>query len=227
MGAQRRRLRAAALIALSLGVSACGTFRAPDTPAKAGPAVPPAGGVPAPLPPPAPPPPAPPTDAVPRVERIPRGPPNAPYEINGDSYEPKRADVPMVETGLASWYGKPFHGRRTASGETYDMHAMSAAHKTMPLPSYARVRNPANGREVIVRVNDRGPFKPGRVIDLSAAAARQLRISGVAPVEVTRLTHDQIRNGAWKQPAASADGQRGGAAAAAGAATVATVVLGE
>jgi rare lipoprotein A len=93
----------------------------------------------------------------------------------------------VVQTGIASWYGKPFHGRRTASGEIYNMHAMTAAHRTMPLPSYARVRNPANGREVIVRINDRGPYKPGRVIDLSYAAAKRLGIDGIAPVQVERL----------------------------------------
>jgi rare lipoprotein A len=145
---------------------------------------------------------APPPDAVPRVDRIRQGAPNVPYEIKGEGYEPESSDVPMVESGIASWYGRPFHGRRTATGEVYNMHAMTAAHKTMPLPSYARVRNPANGREVIVRVNDRGPFKPGRIIDLSLAAARRLRITGIAPVEVTRLTHAEIRSGAWKQRAA-------------------------
>jgi rare lipoprotein A len=187
------------VITLSLLMTACGTLRAPDVPVS--------DGMPAPLPTPAPAPqPAAPAGAVPRVELIPRGAPNAPYEINGESYKPELTDVPMVETGIASWYGKRFHGRPTASGEIYDMHAMSAAHKTMPLPSYARVRNPATGREVIVRVNDRGPFKPGRVIDLSFAAARHLRISGVAAVEVTRLTHDEIRSGSWKRPAASASG---------------------
>ncbi len=139
---------------------------------------------------------------MPRVERIAKGAPNAPYEVRGESYDPARSDVPIVQTGIASWYGKPFHGRRTASGEIYDMHAMTAAHKTMPLPSYARVRNPANGREIIVRINDRGPFKPGRIIDLSHAAAKRLRISGLAAVEVTRLTHDAIRSGAWQRPAA-------------------------
>src|SRR6185436_16301542 len=95
---------------------------------------------------------------------------------------------------------KPFHGRRTASGEVYDMNAMTAAHKTMPLPSYALVRNPANGREVVVKVNDRGPFAKGRVIDLSRAAARKLGISGVAQVLVRRLTHDEIKSGSWKLP---------------------------
>ena len=139
-------------------------------------------------------------DAKPRVERLNSGPPNHAYEIKGERYAPESTDVPMVETGLASWYGAPFHGRRTANGERYDMNAMTAAHKTMPLPSYALVRNPANGRQVVVKVNDRGPFVKGRIIDLSRAAARQLRIGGVGPVEVRRLTHDEILSGAWKLP---------------------------
>eukprot|EP01036_Dinobryon_divergens_P051930 gene51930-69493_t len=102
----------------------------------------------------------------------------------------------LVERGLASWYGQKFHGRRTASGETYNMLAMTAAHKTMPIPSYARVRNLANGQEIIVRVNDRGPFSPKRVIDLSYAAAVKLGLEGgVANVEVERITHDEIRAG--------------------------------
>jgi rare lipoprotein A len=157
----------------------------------------------APLPAPAPPKPVPPPiaqDARPRVERLNSGPPNHTYEIKGERYAPESSDVPMVETGLASWYGKPFHGRRTASGELYDMNAMTAAHKTMPLPSYALVRNPANGREVVVKVNDRGPFIKGRVIDLSRAAARKLRIAGVGAVEVRRLTHAEIKTGSWKLP---------------------------
>jgi rare lipoprotein A len=157
----------------------------------------------APLPAPAPPKPVPPPiaqDARPRVERLNSGPPNHTYEIKGERYAPESSDVPMVETGLASWYGKPFHGRRTASGEVYDMNQMTAAHKTMPLPSYALVRNPANGREVVVKVNDRGPFIKGRVIDLSRAAARKLRIAGVGAVEVRRLTHAEIKTGSWKLP---------------------------
>jgi rare lipoprotein A len=133
------------------------------------------------------------------VQRIVRGPPNHVYEIRGEVYVPDDADLPLKETGLASWYGEPFHGRPTASGERYDMNAMTAAHKTMPLPSYARVRNLKNGREVIVRINDRGPFYPGRVIDLSRAAARRLRIDGLQRVEVRRITHDEIRSGAWRQ----------------------------
>jgi rare lipoprotein A len=154
----------------------------------------------APKPPPAP---RPVPDAVPRVETIRQGAPNLPYEIRGESYEPAAADVPVIETGVASWYGSPFHGRRTANGEVYDMHAMTAAHRTMPLPSYAKVRNLANGREIVVRVNDRGPFKKGRIIDLSRAAARKLGITGIARVEVRRLMHDEIRTGAWKAPPGS------------------------
>lgn len=137
-------------------------------------------------------------DAVPRVEPIRVGGPNKPYTVLGRSYTPMTADLPLYEEGLASWYGTKFHGARTASGELYDMNAMTAAHRTMPLPSYARVRNPANGREVIVRVNDRGPFVAGRVIDLSYAAAVKLGVqNGVAPVEVRRLTFDEIRAGNW------------------------------
>jgi rare lipoprotein A len=203
-----------ALLAAALLLAGCGALRAPGgesavvaLPSPAAAAAPVAAPAPAPAPTP-PPKPAPSADVVPRVDRIAKGAPNAPYAVGGESYEPERTDVPIAQTGLASWYGKPFHGRTTASGEVYDMHAMTAAHKTMPLPSYARVRNPANGREVIVRINDRGPFKPSRIIDLSFAAARRLGIAGVAPVEVTRLTHDEIRSGAWKRPAAQAAGKR-------------------
>lgn len=135
-------------------------------------------------------------DAEPKLEPIRIGGPNKPYEVLGQSYTPQTGDDPLVERGLASWYGRKFHGRRTASGEVYNMHAMTAAHKTMPIPSYARVRNPANGREVVVRVNDRGPFSAGRVIDLSYAAAVKLGVHrGVAPVEVERITYEDIRAG--------------------------------
>ena len=136
-------------------------------------------------------------DAVPQIEAIRSGGPNKPYEIAGQTYVPLTDDRALTEKGLASWYGKKFHGRRTASGEAYNMYAMTAAHKTLPIPSYARVRNPANGKEVIVRVNDRGPFSPGRVIDLSYTAALRLGVlNGVAPVEITRITQDDIRTGA-------------------------------
>ncbi|MFO1338841.1 MAG: septal ring lytic transglycosylase RlpA family protein [Burkholderiaceae bacterium] len=135
-------------------------------------------------------------DAEPRLEPIRAGGPNKPYEVLGQTYTPMTTDEPLVERGLASWYGRKFHGKRTASGEAYNMYAMTAAHKTMPIPSYARVRNPANGREVIVRVNDRGPFSSGRVIDLSYAAAVKLGVqNGVAPVEVERITYEDIRAG--------------------------------
>ncbi|MEH0166535.1 septal ring lytic transglycosylase RlpA family protein [Roseateles microcysteis] len=141
-------------------------------------------------------------DAVPKVELVRLSGPNKPYEIEGVRYQPFVEDKPLVQRGLASWYGKKFHGRPTANGEVYNMYAMTAAHATMPIPSYARVRNPANGREVVVRINDRGPFHPGRVIDLSYTAALKLDLlRGVAPVEVERLTAEQIRSGAWKRDA--------------------------
>ncbi len=143
-------------------------------------------------------------DATPRVEPIRQGGPNKPYEVLGQRYTPLTADVPLREVGGASWYGTKFHGRPTSSGELFDMLGMTAAHKTMPIPSYARVRNPANGREVVVRVNDRGPFVAGRVIDLSYAAAAKLGLlRAVAPVEVHRLTHAEIRSGFWLDASAA------------------------
>jgi rare lipoprotein A len=133
-------------------------------------------------------------DAQPRIEPIRAGGPNRPYEVLGRRHVPFTDDRPLVETGGASWYGRKFHGRPTSSGEPYDMFAMTAAHKTMPIPSYARVRNPANGREIIVRINDRGPFVEGRIIDLSYVAALRLGVlGGVTPVQVRRLTFDEIR----------------------------------
>jgi rare lipoprotein A len=139
-------------------------------------------------------------DAEPRIEAVRSGGPNRPYEALGKRYTPMTGDAPFRERGLASWYGRKFHGRATASGETYDMHAMTAAHPTLPIPSYARVRNPANGKEVIVRVNDRGPFHDGRIVDLSYAAALKLELlRGVAPVELERITFDDIRSGAWRR----------------------------
>lgn len=146
-------------------------------------------------------------DAVPRLEPLRVGGPNKPYEVLGRRYEPASSDIAWRERGLASWYGSKFQGRATASGEPYDMFAMSAAHTTLPIPSYVRVRNPANGREVIVRVNDRGPFVAGRVIDLSYAAARRLGLlAGVALVELERITQAEIRAGwAPRPPPAQAD----------------------
>jgi len=133
-------------------------------------------------------------DATPRVEPIRLIGANKPYEVFGVRYAPLATDAPVQEQGLASWYGTRFHGKPTSNGEVYDMFAMTAAHKTMPIPSYARVRNPANGREIIVRINDRGPFASGRIIDLSYTAALKLDLlRGVAPVQVRRITHDEIR----------------------------------
>lgn len=143
-------------------------------------------------------------DAEPRVEVIRTGGPNKPYTVMGQTFVPLTADKEVRENGIASWYGGQFHGAQTASGEIYNMYAMTAAHPTLPIPSYARVRNPANGREVIVRINDRGPFVKGRIIDLSFAAATRLgTVRGVAPVEIERLTNEEIRRGSWKRDPAS------------------------
>jgi rare lipoprotein A len=115
---------------------------------------------------------------------------NRDYVVLGKNYHVLEQPDGYVETGLASFYGKKFHGRRTSSLEVYDMYAFSAAHKTLPLPSFARVTNLANGKSVIVRVNDRGPFHDGRIIDLSYAAAVKLGVhrAGTARVEVRALT---------------------------------------
>ncbi|MGJ7567117.1 septal ring lytic transglycosylase RlpA family protein [Variovorax sp. GB1R11] len=140
-------------------------------------------------------------DAEPRIEPIrTSGGTSKPYTVLGRGYAPVTDDRPFRESGMASWYGSKFHAASTSSGEPYDMYAMTAAHKTLPLPSYVRVRNPANGREVIVRVNDRGPFVDGRVIDLSYTAALKLDLlRGVAPVEIERITNEDIRTGAWRR----------------------------
>jgi rare lipoprotein A len=139
-------------------------------------------------------------DAEPRIEPIRPGGANKPYQVFGRDYVPVVRDAPFVQRGLASWYGRKFHGRRTSSGEPYDMYAMTAAHPTLPIPSYARIRNPANGREVVVRVNDRGPFHADRIVDLSYAAALRLDLlRGVAPVELERITFDEIRAGNWRR----------------------------
>lgn len=143
-------------------------------------------------------------DAEPRVEPIRSGGANKPYEVMGVRYTPELEDKPIVQTGLASWYGRKFHGRPTASGEIYSMYGMTAAHATFPIPSYARVRNPKNGKEVVVRINDRGPFHRDRIIDLSYAAAAKLDVlRGVTKVEVERLTAESIRSGAWRRDMAA------------------------
>lgn len=116
-------------------------------------------------------------DAVPRNEPLGRG-TMRPYTVMGQSYVPMTRLEPYRARGIASWYGRRYHGKQTASGEIYDMYAMSAAHTVLPIPSYARVTNVANGRSVVVRVNDRGPFIDNRLIDLSYTAAHKLGIIG-------------------------------------------------
>jgi rare lipoprotein A len=143
---------------------------------------------------PAPPPatPAPPPAQVPAVPRDePRAKYGNPpfYEVDGRRYVVLASAAGYVEEGIASWYGPDFHGGRTATGETYDMHGMTGAHPTLPLPTWVRVTNLENGRSVVVRLNDRGPFARGRIIDLSRAAAEQLDMirTGTARVEVRSL----------------------------------------
>ncbi len=117
-----------------------------------------------------------------------------PYQIAGRWYYPLSSADGYNETGTASWYGTKFHGKKTANGERYDMHAMSAAHKTLPMPTMVRVTNLNNGRSVVVRVNDRGPFVKNRIIDLSYAAARALGYDseGTAPVRVETLGSNRL-----------------------------------
>jgi len=103
---------------------------------------------------------------------------NKPYSALGEKYVPMTSYAPYFKRGVASWYGKRYHGQKTSSGEVYDMYAMTGAHTTLPIPSYVKVTNPANKRSVIVRINDRGPFKHDRLIDLSYAAAYKLRLTG-------------------------------------------------
>ncbi len=127
-------------------------------------------------------------DAVPRVEPL-RAATSRPYVVMGKSYTPMTALEPYKARGIASWYGRRYHGKQTSSGEIYDMYAMTAAHTTLPIPSYARVTNPANGKSVVVRINDRGPFVDDRLIDLSYTAAHKLGTlaGGSALVEVETI----------------------------------------
>ncbi len=138
-------------------------------------------------------------DAKPRIEPLHRF-ANNPYNVFGQEYVPMKTLAPFRQSGIASWYGKKFHGERTSSGEIYDMYGMTAAHPTLPIPSYVRVSNQQNGRSVIVRVNDRGPFHAARVIDLSFAAAFKLgyAISGSTTVQVELLQSDEIASLAAK-----------------------------
>ena len=127
-------------------------------------------------------------DAVPRTEPLHKF-ANRPYTAMGKEYVPMTSLQPFRQRGMASWYGKRYHGQKTSSGELYDMYAMSAAHPTLPIPSYARVTNLANGRSVVVRINDRGPFHSARIIDVSYAAAHKLGFiqAGAAQVELEAI----------------------------------------
>jgi len=127
-------------------------------------------------------------NAVPQEEPLIKS-ANLPYTAMGMSFRPDTSEKPYEAEGMASWYGKQFHGRRTTSGERYDMFAMTAAHPTLPIPSYVRVTNLKNGNTVIVRINDRGPFHRGRILDLSYAAAHKLGFikQGSAKVMIERV----------------------------------------
>jgi len=129
-------------------------------------------------------------DAVPKDEAPSRyGNPGS-YEVFGERYHVMASNKNFSQKGIASWYGTKFHGQRTSSGETYNMYAMTAAHKTLKIPAYVEVTNTANGRKAIVKVNDRGPFHDGRIIDLSYAAATKLGVAatGTAPVTIRIVT---------------------------------------
>jgi rare lipoprotein A len=114
---------------------------------------------------------------------------NKPYSVFGQTYTPLINDEPFTQRGVASWYGVKFHGQRTSSGEPYDMYKMTAAHPTLPIPSYARITSTTTGRSVIVRINDRGPFHASRIIDVSYTAALKLGLLGKGSheVEIERL----------------------------------------
>lgn len=134
-----------------------------------------------------------PGDPIPRAEPLSRYGNGPIYEVYGQPYQVLGSSHGYQERGVASWYGSKFHGRPTSSREPYDMHQLTAAHKTLPLPTYVRVRNLHNNRAVVVRVNDRGPFVDNRIIDLSYAAARRLDMitDGTSLVEVTAISFDQ------------------------------------
>lgn len=143
-------------------------------------------------------------DAVPRLEPLASG-ANRPYVVFGKSYVPDTSGQPYKKRGIASWYGKKFHGNSTSNGETYDMYAMTAAHTNLPIPSYVRVSNVASGRTVIVRVNDRGPFHSDRIIDLSYVAAYKLGLIGPGSGEVVveKIQPDEIQRMASASVAAT------------------------
>ena len=184
--------RAVALFAIGLLLSACGSFEARD-------GAPDRHLDPSHI-----------HDAVPKVEPYSRYGNPASYQVAGKTYYVLKDHNDYHERGQASWYGTKFHGRRTSSGEPYDMYAMTAAHKTLPIPSYVEVTNLDNGRKAIVRVNDRGPFVDGRIIDLSYAAAKKLGVydTGTARVEVRAIDPRKPRQTAGT-PAQTRNGETG------------------
>lgn len=135
-----------------------------------------------------------PDDAIPRQEPRSRYGNGPYYQVFGETYKVLDSSYDYQERGVASWYGKKFHGRKTSNQEDYDMYAMTAAHKSLPLPTYVRVRNLSNNKSIVVRVNDRGPFVDNRLIDLSYSAALKLDMiqSGTSLVEVTAISYDQV-----------------------------------
>jgi len=137
------------------------------------------------------------SNAIPKDEPRSRAGNPKSYVVNGQRYYVRSTASGYKERGVASWYGYKFHGNKTSNGEVYDMYAMTAAHKTLPLPSYVRVTNLDNDRSIIVRVNDRGPFAKGRIIDLSYVAAKKLDMvkAGTARVEVEALTGAHLADG--------------------------------
>jgi rare lipoprotein A len=153
-------------------------------------------------------------DAEPKIEPIAKG-PSKPYTIFDQTFVPITDDKPFIQRGKGSWYGKKFHGQRTASGEIYDMFKMTAAHPRLPIPSYARVTNLRNGKQVIVRINDRGPFHASRIIDMSYTAAlklgfiqigsAELEVERILPDEIARMQEDKRRKGALATAKESAD----------------------
>ncbi len=136
------------------------------------------------------------SDAQVRDERIGRAGNPESYVVFGRRYHVMKTSAGFKQRGYASWYGKKFHGRKTSNGEIYDMYKMTAAHKTLPIPSYVRVTNLENGRQAIVRVNDRGPFHKNRIIDLSYTAAWKLGVlkKGTAKVEIEVVTKATLAN---------------------------------
>lgn len=147
-------------------------------------------------------------DAEPREEPFARYGNKSPYVVFGESYRVLPSAKGYKERGIASWYGPDFHGKRTSSWEPYDMFRMTAAHKSLPLPTYAKVTNLQNGKHVIVKVNDRGPFHDGRIIDLSFAAAKKLdmAVNGTSQVEVEALDPGDFSNKTWMDTIARTNG---------------------